>query len=423
MCRSLFGNRGFRQIYEKSMAWLAFACIAAPPFGLLCGLTGRIDAWRGLLMPLFACLVSTVLLVLRPIKGALMLLLGAVISFGGALLFSAAGMWGLLAAVPCALMTLVMLSKRSAAPGREWSGAVWAVGLASAPVCMFLERALPFRGDPPHRMLLTLCFLLYLLLFLLHANRDTLEASSHASLTGRKVPLAVRLQNKAAVFVLFLCGAAAAFFPQIADALRTLRDWVLHAFGTVLDFLSALLPTPSPSGESAGAGGGGPLGGLEASEPSPFWLFLEKALAVLALAAAAVLVFFGLRFLFRKAVVLWKALKKTLLQMAIGASEDYVDEVTSTRENAKEQERIFRERGRPGRDPRPKGGREEVRWLYRQFLRRHPERRGLTCREAMKEEKGPEEFADLYEKARYSQHPIQEDQLNRVRSGFKSAGL
>ena len=69
-------------------------------------------------------------------------------------------------------------------------------------------------------------------------------------------------------------------------------------------------------------------------------------------------------------------------------------------------------------------GRERVRYLYRQFLRRRPEAKNKTAREALAAEKGYTQsqartFTELYEMARYSQREISEGEADALRKIIK----
>ena len=114
---------------------------------------------------------------------------------------------------------------------------------------------------------------------------------------------------------------------------------------------------------------------------------------------------------------------------ADAAGEDYVDETEST-VNWDERTQTIRDqvlgvfrRDKPERWE-SMNGRERVRYLYRQFLRRRPEAKNKTAREALKAEKGYTQsqaraFTDLYEQARYSKRDIAEGEADALRSTIK----
>jgi hypothetical protein len=59
--------------------------------------------------------------------------------------------------------------------------------------------------------------------------------------------------------------------------------------------------------------------------------------------------------------------------------------------------------------------RERIRARYRKLLKKNPRwRSGRTARENL-----PEELASVYERARYSQHPITEEEAEQFRQNAK----
>ena len=100
--------------------------------------------------------------------------------------------------------------------------------------------------------------------------------------------------------------------------------------------------------------------------------------------------------------MLWGALER----YGAAVSEDYIDEITDTRETGD----ASRSRSRFGasKPKAPKGGTpgERVRYRYKLLLWKHPEwNRGATAREKL-----PPDAADIYERARYSPHPVTEEE-------------
>ena len=153
------------------------------------------------------------------------------------------------------------------------------------------------------------------------------------------------------------------------------------------------------------------LSELGTSEPSAFSRFLEKVVMVLALAAAAVLVLWFLRIVWKK---LRRGLKKLLALVGQGirdASEDYIDEVEELKADSGERaSRLHRARKGSlfGRAATP---REAVRQGYGTLYGRHREwSPGSTAREHL-----PEDGAAIYEKARYSDHEVTQEDADAFR--------
>jgi hypothetical protein len=96
----------------------------------------------------------------------------------------------------------------------------------------------------------------------------------------------------------------------------------------------------------------------------------------------------------------------SLGKFAASASEDYIDEVTDTREDvsAEQLEKKRRPARMPLREPRNLEPVEKIRFRYRKLLLKHPEwDPGATARETL-----AEDAARLYERARYSGRPVTE---------------
>ena len=408
---------------QKTLGCLAFSCAVAPIFALAGGVTGLAGADRCLWVPFLSFAVSALLLSLPPFGGAWTLTLGALLTMAAAAAVIRAGVWSLALAVPAAAVTMLMLSKRNAQPGDEWSDGIWTLGVAAAPAAFVLEKLLGLSGEAAPGNARTLIYVVFLLLFLMQMNRRNLESSSHAVLTGRRVPLKVRVQNRLAVAMLFLVGAAAVFSSGIGAALKRLWKGLAVLIVRLIAFLTSLFDISSPR-EGGGAGGENAfLGGADQADPNPVLIFLEKVLKVLAAALIAVLVFLALRFLWKKLRVLWKLVREKLAEMARGSSEDYVDEITATRDFRDEKSPFAIVRTRRKKEREPDGGREQVRWLYRRYLRTHPAKQGLTCREALKDEKEYAGFAALYETARYSEHPVSDASVAEARERVRGKGL
>ena len=172
------------------------------------------------------------------------------------------------------------------------------------------------------------------------------------------------------------------------------------------------------------------LMGMEASEPSAFAVFMEKVLIVVAVLLMAVILFFALKILIKKLIILWKKIMERLRKYASSINEDYVDEAESTL-NLDEKTKVLKERLQKAFSRQPRqipwnelDGRGRVRRLYQHFIKRKPEMQQKTAREALLEEKWmdkklAEAFASLYEKARYSDHEISTDTADQLRSTIK----
>ena len=172
------------------------------------------------------------------------------------------------------------------------------------------------------------------------------------------------------------------------------------------------------------------LAGLgEESEPSAFAQLMEKVFMVLAAILLVVLIALALRVIYRNTKKLWKKLLERLRRYAANSGEDYIDETESTLNwDEKTQSVLDRLQKAVVRPRQPKwedlDGRGRIRRLYQQFLRRKPEEKNKTAREALKADKrlsGTQisSFTQLYEKARYSDHDISTQEADQLKSNIK----
>jgi len=141
--------------------------------------------------------------------------------------------------------------------------------------------------------------------------------------------------------------------------------------------------------------------GMEAAEPSAFAKLMEKIVMVVAAVAIIALALWVGRFLWRRLRVLLRRLWALLQRYTLAASEDYVDEVSDTRESGDDSlsrrrrslRRKLRQVNEESLSPAAR-----IRYRYQRLLWKRLEwGPGTTARENL-----PEETAILYEKARYS---------------------
>ena len=146
---------------------------------------------------------------------------------------------------------------------------------------------------------------------------------------------------------------------------------------------------------------------MPVEEPGLFAKIAEKIAIVLAVVVGLVVLFFALRILVRKLRILFGLLMARLSKFAAGAAEDYIDEISDTREDGERTRLGFRRR-KKAVDPL-KGIEESalvpgarIRFHYLKLMLRHPDwGPGSTARENL-----APDAAGLYEKARYSNHEV-----------------
>lgn len=261
-----------------------------------------------------------------------------------------------------------------------------------------------------------LCFLAYLALMMLSLNRSSMDA---ASMGRQRIPVHMRRRNVALTLGFLALVVLVAAAPAVIAAVETAWDWILRTVSWIIAWLSQFLPEGSSGGGGGGAGGMDLTGLGEGEGPSPLLQLLEKIAYVVAMIAAAVLLFLALRFLYKKLKILLKFLWARLTEYASSASEDYEDEVTDTREDGeRERTNIFdRLKKRMAFvDEKKLTPAQRIRYRYLRLMYKHEDwHAGQTARETL-----PEDAAALYERARYSEHPVSEDDAEKFVSGIKN---
>lgn len=218
------------------------------------------------------------------------------------------------------------------------------------------------------------------------------------------VPPSLGRRNGILVICLFSLALLGGLIPS---AFRLFRDAFLDALRWIGAWFASLLSKMDGSGGASSdtsVGLGAPAGDGNTLELPPL---VEKIALFVGILLSLCLTLF----------VMWKVLKKLIGiarngwdlfgKFLSGASEDYVDEVSDTRETGAEELSLRKRRRRVRyRDDPNLPPEEQIRGRYRYMIYRHPEwGRGATAREKI-----PESAASIYERTRYSPHaPTRED--------------
>ncbi len=281
---------------------------------------------------------------------------------------------------------------------------VYIAGVGVHVLVQFLHRYFQdYNGASPYEPVsgaLTASLIGYIVLFLLSMNRISLD---NASLVRFRLPAGMRGVNTALTLAFIALSLLLTMTPVIARGIAALWRLLCAAVAALLSLLLSLLPQPMETG--IGAQGGAPNMFPTAetpSDPSAFAALMEKAAAavttLLLIVGAAALV----RLLAQLILRLVRRLKERLRLYMADASAEYADEITDTREDGALREIRFLRRRRSRalqRDATPAG---RIRFAYARLLRRRPQwSASSTARENL-----PEDAAALYERARYSDHPV-----------------
>lgn len=250
---------------------------------------------------------------------------------------------------------------------------------------------------------LPVCLMAFLLLALLALNRSGMQ---DAGMGRHAVPRLMRVKNAVLTVAFLALAAGIACIPGVVRALQGLWKFFTQGVGRLAGWLMALLPeTPMQGGSGAGEGMADMASLGEAAPPSPFLIVLERVIMVLALVLLAVGALFAVKFLIGRIRRLIRFLRNRLRQFAAAAAEDYVDEVTDTRDDAELHNLpiLNRLRFNLGGDRHLSPG-QRIRRRYLRLRLRHGDwLSSRTARETL-----PPAAAPLYERARYSGHDMTE---------------
>lgn len=255
-------------------------------------------------------------------------------------------------------------------------------------------------------------FLLFVLLTLLSAGRATMDGAAAYG----KVPESMRRRTNALVVGLMALVTGLAGIPVLKRWLEAAVMWLRNGVMQLVAWIAALFVSDGAGGSGGGSGAMALTGLGEDAGPSELMLMLEKMVKVLAMVLLAAL----------SVVVLWKVLKgvrkliRRLLDMlaryTAAVSEDYVDEVASTLDDAEHENASRLRRKRRARrrvDERTLSPAQRVRYRYQSLLARHPDWPAtVTARDTLSLES-----SEIYERARYSDHPVTEEDAVRFETG------
>jgi len=322
--------------------------------------------------------------------------------------------------VPALLCALLVYSLQFAAWPREreiafnWYAAGVIAHLA-AQLMGFVARRQGPSGWDSARPVLTTAFVLFLLLVLLSMNRSTMQ---DAALGRQRIPPSMRRRNVAITLSLLAGSLVIAGIPAIVEAAERAWSLLVKAVLAIMAFIAGLLETEEAPGMGGAGGAMDMMPYVEYTEPSLLAVILEKLAIAAAFIVATLLLLFAARQSIRALRALLGRIRVHFAQYFAVASQDYVDEITDTREDGGEVSGSLLARIRrmavSERGMSPAG---RIRHRYRVLLRRHPDwHASRTARENL-----PEETAALYEAARYSGREVSEEEAERFVREAKNA--
>lgn len=244
-------------------------------------------------------------------------------------------------------------------------------------------------------------FVLYLLCLLLAFSRISLN---NATLSRYRLPGVISKVCTVLTLCFFALALMLSSLPAVISGVRFAFQLLRRGIEQFLVLLMKLFPVESPGGPQ-----GAPMpmlpiaSGIIEQEPTALALLLERAAEILTFIVLIVGTLLLVRLLIRLLVRLARLLLDRLRQYASAVTEDYEDEITDTRqEEADRSLNLLRRRIQHTKQTYPDTPAGEIRRGYARLLRAHSEwTAGSTARENL-----PGSAAALYERARYSTHPV-----------------
>ena len=233
------------------------------------------------------------------------------------------------------------------------------------------------------------------------------------SANGRQKPSdAMQQKNLILTVIFFVLAMLIALIPSIYDAIGQFVSWLGRTIKELIENIQI-----DDVINDMGDGGKVDMSPVEGGEvysviEQLIRLFLNGLFIIIALVCLYLVLKTLVPPIIRFFKKLFSSLRKGLTSYVSAATEDYIDEVTDLTPAAKSRNKVPRLSSAEERSLSPQ---ERIRYRYRRLKARHPEwEEGTTARENL-----PEKAAPLYEKARYSSHPITEEDADNFKSNTR----
>lgn len=242
-------------------------------------------------------------------------------------------------------------------------------------------------------------------LSLITLNQANLKSSTSGRQSASRV---MQRKNLLLVLGLFALGLLIASIPALVNLVGELFEWVVIGILWLIFLLSG--KESQSSGEVVDSGGDGAmmLPGADEVAHMPQWLTITLTVIVLVLIAAVAV--YAVYIIGKKLVIFAKFITRISGKYLHAVSEDYVDEITDTREG---RENTSEARNRKNRlsslDERRLPPDQRIRYRFKRLMQKHPEwDSGATAREKLTAEAAP-----IYERVRYSPYSVTEEEAQR----------
>ena len=407
---------GKQELWRKFQLLLAIACGTYPAMMLLLNsLAPELLGWGWLFSAGYVLLAFVGI----QVKGKLRLTAGialcAVFVAAAFLLVPGASRFGALAGAALCCGLLMWSLKMGAWSSKEEIPIAWVVvGILcqlAGQLILRADRVAGGDGVAKYNAVFLLALFGFCLMTMLSMNRKSLMAASGKR---QSVPESMKRRNSLMTVLLFALAVLAALLPS---AFAGLSDAVGRAISALVELIIRLIPdAPNESefgletpAEILPGQGQGQEGGMVLNP------IVEKIATFVGALLSIAFVIFLLWRIFTILRDKLRSMVSSLGKFASSVSEDYVDEITDTREDGTAEKLQRRRRGPrlTAREERSLPPEERIRYRYRRILHRHPEwEAGATARETL-----PADMARVYEKARYSGESITEEEAAAFTNG------
>ncbi len=291
-----------------------------------------------------------------------------------------------------------------------WLCCCFVIGLVG---CFFATFGVHFE---PAAWGIRFSFLGFVLLAMLSLNRGSLNLAVGDT---RSFTASMRRKNLLLTVGMFGIALAVAAIPWVYDLLAAGFGWIVRLISTLQNMLTrpeetteqtlvetTIIPPSAENWRDV------LLEGKETQRTS------EQTLAIMTAVVLVVVIPVLIFVLYRLGKWLVKKLHRLIVfieQAANTQQADFVDEITDTRDDSRRERSRKKKRRNAMPWLRNMAPAERIRYRYRRLLTKHPEWKDYdTARENL-----PEDAAELYERARYSDHPITAGDADRFQNETK----
>lgn len=252
---------------------------------------------------------------------------------------------------------------------------------------------------------LLVAFFLFIFSGVIMLNRANLTLISQGRLFAGTV---MKRKNLLLTLAFLAIALVVACIPGMVAAVSKLFQWLFVTLLYLFTLLGKLGEAPPDSTMPSVEPGENIFGDTGTETVRPEWL--EILIAVLSMLVVVAAVVFGVYILSRKLVQLVRYLDKRLRSYLNSVTEDYIDEVTDTRENPDHvQRRTKKERALYPFEVGKLSPNQRIRYRYRQLMRQNPQwSKGNTPRENLSDA-----AASVYEAVRYGEETANDADAKR----------